>query len=118
MRPVERAAELCRARDGDFRDEMEAHLLHGVVVSTADLFVMGRAVPRSADASDIWRSWPREECDAWFVWVGVGNAARLLACMPYVLPWVGWARQGRQWEDCHWWNTAELLARMKARLTC
>src|SRR4051812_3070236 len=115
MTPVERAAALCVARGGSFRDELEAHLFTGVVVSTADLFVMGRAMPRSADTCDLWRAWPRGECDAWFVWVGIGDAAKLLAQMPYALPWVGWCRQGRAWEDCHWWSTAELLRKMTVR---
>ena len=113
LNPAEQAAALCRARGGDFREELEAYLLHGYVFSTPDLFLMGRAMPRSADASDLWVSYPVEECDAWFVWLGVGDALRLLELMPFPLPWIGWARQGRAWEDVHWLPTEILRRKLK-----
>lgn len=106
--PVEQAAALCRARGASFRDELEAHLLNGWVFSTPDLFAMGRAVPRSADVSDLGATYPADECDAWFVWLGVGDARALLALMPYLLPWIGWHRQGRGWRECHWLRTDRL----------
>lgn len=101
--PAQRAAALCQARGGDFRDELEAHLLGGFVFSTPESFLMGRPVRRgAAEIADPWAHWPRPECDAWFVWVGVGRAAALLAQMPYPLPWIGWHRQGRAWRADHW----------------
>jgi hypothetical protein len=110
MTPVERAAELCRKRGGSFRDELEAHLLRGWVFSSPEAFVMGRAVPRSGNVDDLMRVYPPEECDAWYVWLGVGPASLLLGFMPYELPWIGWYRQGRGWDDCHW-VPARLLRR-------
>src|ERR1043165_6791482 len=92
MTPVERAKSLLGS---DWLDALEAHLLNGFVFSTPEAFLMGRPVPRGAELLDPWQSWPREECDAWFVWIGVGRAARLLSLMPYPLPWVGWERPRR-----------------------
>lgn len=112
MTPVEKAAELCAARGGDFKEELEAHLLHGFVFSTPDLFLMGRTVPRGVDVSDLWQTWPKAECDAWFVWVGVGDAHALLALMPFPLPWIGWQRQGRRWTCDHWQQTVAVQGRL------
>jgi hypothetical protein len=112
MTPAEQAAELCRARDASFREELEAHLLNGWVISTPEVFLLGRPVPRSADAADLRAVYPPEECDAWFVWLGVGSAERLLALMPYDLPWIGWHRQGRAWRSSHWVSTTALRRRL------
>jgi hypothetical protein len=115
MTPAERAAELCRARGASFRDELEAHLLNGWVFSTPEVFLLGRPVPRSADMADPHAVYPAEECDAWFVWLGVGSAERLLALMPYELPWIGWYRQGRGWRSCHWLAMGALRRRVFAK---
>lgn len=109
MTPAEQAAHLCRERGGDFRDELEAHLLLGWVFSGPDHFLLVRAVPRSSDGADCWEHYWPEECDAWFVWVGVGRWRDLLALMPYPLPWVGWYRQGRKWRESHWVESVRLL---------
>src|ERR1043165_8012026 len=74
--PVVQAAEMCRARGMSFRDDLEAHLLHGWVISTPELFLMARAVPRGAKVTDLDAVYSTEECDAWFIWLGVGPAAR------------------------------------------
>ena len=102
LSPAEVAAETCRARGGDFREEVEAHLAHGYVLATPAAFLMGRACPKGADVSDLTRTWPAEECNAWFVWLGVGRWQGLLRMMPYRLPWLGWYRQGRGWQREHW----------------
>ena len=109
--PAILAAELCRARGGDFREEVEAFLLNGFVFSGDDYFLMGRPVPRQAGAPELWAPHPRQACDAWFVWIGVGRWAQLLALMPYELPWLGWYRQGRDWQECHWIKCARLRFR-------
>lgn len=113
MTPAEKAAELCRARGGDFTAEVEAHFLTGVAISTPELFLMGRPMPRDGDPSDIWRAWPRAECDAWFVWVGVGDARALIRQMPFPLPWVGWYRQGREWSAERWLPTQLLWNKLR-----
>jgi hypothetical protein len=118
MKPVEHAAELCRRRGGNFRVELEAHLLRGWVFSTPEAFLMGRAVPRSVNADDLEAEFAPEECDAWYVWLGVGPASRLLSWMPYELPWIGWYRQGRGWADCHWAPTSLLRRKIVRVSTC
>lgn len=100
------------ARGGNFREEVEAHLLHGFVFATPTAFLMGRPVPRGAEIRDVWQTWPAEKCDAWFAWIGVGAIGPLLALMPYELPWVGWVRQGRGWEEVHWMCTRALRRRV------
>ena len=111
MAPVEIAAKLCRERGGDFRDEMEAFLLGGVVVSTPDAFLMAKAVPKGVEMQSPWDTWPIEKASAWMVWSGTGKAAHLLALAPFELPWVGWVRQGRNWRETHWVETAKIRAR-------
>lgn len=111
MTPAEQAAALCRERGASFREELEAHLLRGWVFSTPEAFLMGRAVARSADVTDLATIYPAAECNAWFVWLAVGRWPRLLSFMPYALPWIGWHRQGRAWRECHWLPTAELQRR-------
>lgn len=113
MTPAEVAARLCAERGGNFRDELEAHLLTGYVFSTPTLFLIGKPVPRSVDtAEDIWRRFDIAECNAWFVWLGVGDPLALLNLMPFPLPWIGWHRQGRQWEDVHWLETERLRKKL------
>lgn len=98
VKPIELAAlvysrEVC-ARS--FKEDLEAHLLHGYVHSTPDFFAMGRAVVSSATPADIvnpWVNWPREECDAWLVYLMAGNLAKATACVPYPLPKIGWERK-------------------------
>jgi hypothetical protein len=119
MFPVEEAAQVCRGAGYEFREVLEAHLLNGFVFSTPDAFLAGRPVPKGADMSDLWCSWPDEVCNAWFVWLAAGDAWRLIDLTPYPLPWVGWHRTGRDWSDNHWlpfavvqrrlhWHTAHL----------
>ena len=95
MRPILQAIKLRHEDGGDFVAELRAHLLHGYVILTDCIFLMGRPCPRDADMTDLLRSWPVAECDAWFVWVGVGDMRELVAAMPFPLPWVGFYRQGR-----------------------
>lgn len=102
MTPAERAKAICEQAGDNFREVAEAHMLSGLLVATPDLFLAARPVPSLADISDLQSPWPREECDAWFVWVGVGEWARLLEWMPFELPLIGWYRQGRGWESSHW----------------
>lgn len=113
MTPAERAAKLCRARGGDFAAEVEAHLLTGYVFSTPELFLMGRPVPRESDPADIWTPHPLKTCNAWFVWIGVGNAQELIRRMPFPLPWIGWQRQGREWSNDHWLPTKLLWKKLR-----
>jgi len=116
MTPAERAAALIRVDGGNFVDELEAHLLNGCVFSTTRAFLMARPVPRRADVLDAWQTWPTEQCDAWYVWMGVGRIEELLALMPYPLPWLGWTRIGRRRAETLWVLTARLRRRASARV--
>lgn len=66
MTPVEKAAAIYRSEPcaRTFREDLEAHLLHGHVVSTPTAFIMARYVSRE---------WPREKIvDPW--WNDFGGA--------------------------------------------
>jgi hypothetical protein len=115
MTPAEKAKAVCERAGGNFREIVEAHMMHGFLFSTPELFLATRPVPSCGDISDLQASWPREECDAWFVWAGVGDWAALLRLMPYELPLVGWYRAGRGWRDCHW-VPVNLLRRFESAL--
>lgn len=115
MTPVERAKAICERAGDDFREVVEAHMLHGWLFSTPDLFLAIRPVPSEADISDLWAQWPREQCNAWFVWIGVGSVQGALRLMPYELPLVGWYRANRGWRGNHWIPT-RLLRRFESAL--
>jgi hypothetical protein len=109
MSPVRLAKRLL----GDsWLDDLEGHLLHGYVISTPSAFLMGRPVPYGADVIDAWEQWDLEECNAWFVWMGVGDPQALLDLMPVPLPWIGWCRIGRDWPEIHWIRTEELRRKL------
>jgi hypothetical protein len=100
MRPVVTAAavylkEPC-ART--FREDLEAHLLHGHVISTPDFFCMGRKVYRRAQAKDIinpwfnlWESPP----DCWHLYLFTGDIRRAFLCADVQLPHVSFERRNR-----------------------
>jgi hypothetical protein len=97
MTPVERAAEAHRDDNSprSFREDLEAHLLHGYVFSTPEYFVMGRPVKSMGNPIDLvnpWVNWPREDCDAWLVYLASGDMHQALSCVPYPLPWVMYER--------------------------
>lgn len=96
----------------DFVSALLAHIQHGVVISRPDLFLMARMVPAGTDVSDPWRTWPAAECNAWFVWCGVGDAREMLRLMPKPLPWVGFYRCKRDWSENRWYLTRDLSARL------
>ena len=117
MAPVEIAAKLCADRGGDFRDEMEAFLLGGVVIATPELFLMAKAVPKGVEMQSAWDTWPAHKATGWMVWSGVGKPWRLIQQMPYELDWIGWVRQGRGWSETHWVETAKIRARFASKET-
>jgi hypothetical protein len=102
---IERVVEVYALDAGrrSFREDLEAHLLHGWVYSTPSAFAMARLVPRGAggeELADVWAVWPLWECDAWFVWCACGDLGVIAGWMPHVMPWVGFARG-----DCvRWWR--------------
>ena len=98
MTPVELAAQVYTREEcsATFQSDLEAHLLTGYVHSTPTAFVMARPVSILADEAlilDPWHSFPREEQDAWLVWLAAGDLASLLALFPYQLPLIGWQKR-------------------------
>lgn len=100
MSPVEKASQVynrewCKAT---FREDLEAHLLHGYVHSTPTGFVMARPVDSTADEDlilDPWHEFPREKQNAWLIWLAAGDMAPLLELFPYELPLIGWQKRNR-----------------------
>jgi len=93
MTPVERAKA---TRPDTFKEELEAHLLHGYVISTQTAFLMGRAIVKDAPhalQADPWHTFAPDECDTWLVWLAAGDMAEFMRHVPYPLPWLAWARR-------------------------
>ena len=98
--PAERAAAVYSREPcaRSFREDLEAHLIHGFVVATPDAFAMARPVPRAADPDDIVDptvNWPREECDAWLIYLLAGDLAVTLRWLPFDLPFIGWEKRNK-----------------------
>lgn len=90
-----------------FREDLEAHLLGGWVISTPAAFAMGRPVQRSAPAADIlnpWHQFPAEHADAWLIYLAAGDLRQLLRWIPHPLPWIGWERSNK----LRWYRASRL----------
>jgi hypothetical protein len=92
---VERAAHVYHTEPcaRSFTEDVEAHLLHGFVVSRPDLFIMFRPVVRSADPRlivDPQHRFNSAECDCWHVFLAAGNLAIAWRFEPWPLPWLSW----------------------------
>ena len=97
-----------------FREDLEAHLLHGYVVSTPEVFVMGRAVSSRArleEVRDPWRVFDAAVCDAWLVYALAGDVAAGLRAMPYRLPLLAWERGGRN--GLRFWRTERVRGKLE-----
>ena len=105
MTPVEGAAAVYE-REGcarTFREDLEAHLLHGYVFSTPSCFLMGRPVVKGADPVLIvnpWHVFERERCDCWMVYLCAGDMREAFVFAPYALPWVCWQRKNKLRYHC------------------
>lgn len=97
MTPVERAAAVY-AREPcarTFREDLEAHLLHGYVWSSPTAFVMARPVNRLAPRELIvnpWHVFAEEEVDCWLVYLAAGCRTEIWGACPKWLPFVMWER--------------------------
>jgi|GEM_PF-7032722 len=90
-----------------FKEDLRAHLEHeqGHVFITESLLLMGRAVSQFGSheqLGDPWFVFDETQCDAWYVWLAVGQMQEILAHAPHPLPWIGFARRRRmkwyEWE--------------------
>lgn len=98
MTPVERAAAVYEREEcaRTFREDLEAHLLNGYVISTPTAFVMGRPVRHDAPREEIvnpWHVFPRGGWDAWMVYLAAGDLAEFWRCEPFPLARVIYERQ-------------------------
>lgn len=120
MTPVEQAAAVYEREwcAGSFREDLEAHLLHGYVHSTPQAFVMARPVDSRAEEAlilDPWHAFPRAQQDAWLIWLAAGDLAPFLRLFPYELPRLGWQKRNRlRWHELAQGSSQQfLIARLR-----
>jgi len=99
MTPVEQAAsvygrELC-ART--FREDLEAHLLHGIVINTPKAFIMARYVCRDWPASAIVDPWQNDlTCaprDCLHVYLAAGDLLEFFTFPHVETKWISFERK-------------------------
>ncbi|GAT35610.1 hypothetical protein TSACC_3681 [Terrimicrobium sacchariphilum] len=78
-----------------FKEELDAHLQYGWVISTPLAFIMGREVNRWATHEQIidpWYVFPEGERNAWYVAAYAGAVNTALQIIPFRHRWIGWER--------------------------
>lgn len=81
-----------------FEEDLDAHLIHGHVVSTPEYFIMARPVKRDAPAeyiTDAMFYFPPEECDCWHIWLAAGDWRKFWENDTLDLPWVSWEKRNK-----------------------
>lgn len=96
--PFDAAARVYETEDcaATFEHDLMAHFENGYVHSTPEYFIMGRPVNKDApgyELYDITHTPPREQQNAWLVWLYSGSITHALRQMPYRLPWVVFQRK-------------------------
>jgi hypothetical protein len=93
--PVERIAALYNeSSPRSFKEDLEAHLLHGWVFSSPTYFCMGRGVERDASQQDINNPWHLfSKPDTWYVYAFSGDIQWTWKSIPYPLPWIAFERR-------------------------
>ena len=99
MSPVEKAAQNYQQIETDrsFREDLEAHLLHGMVLSTPTCFIMCRWV------SSQWEPWrmadplynPDGVKDCIYVYLASGDMKEFFTLPHNSAKWVAFSRRGR-----------------------
>lgn len=85
MSPVQIAAVIYRTEPcaRSFREDLEAHLLHGIVYSTATAFAMARYVSADWSGEDVVNPWcnggNRDHLDTLHVYLAAGDLSEMLA---------------------------------------
>jgi len=100
MRPVLKAAAVYEQEEcvRPFAQDLEAHLLHGLVISTPDLFLMARPVSHDASGDKIVNSWHNtwdNEPDCWHVYLYSGEMMSAFFQSSTWLPYVSFERKNR-----------------------
>lgn len=72
MTPAEKIAALYDANSPrTFREDVEAHLMNGYIISEPTMMIMARPVDASAPQDlirDPWFAFPPQRCDAWYIY--------------------------------------------------
>jgi hypothetical protein len=79
-----------------FQEDLTLHLLHGYVISTPEVFIMGRPVNKDAEHRlitdpTVWFYDP----DCWLVHLAAGDINQFFRHEPYQLEWFGWQRANK-----------------------
>lgn len=109
MRPVELSAAVYEKEPcaRSFKEDLEAHLLHGLVVSTPELFLMARPVLACAPHEQIVNPWYNDFpiWDCWHVYLYSGNMMSAFKQATYELQFVSFERKNRlrvyRWDDIY-----------------
>ena len=100
MNPVLKAAAVYEQEEcvRTFAQDLEAHLLHGVVVSTPNLFCMGRPVSHDASGDKIVNPWHNtwdKEPDCWHLYLYAGDMMSAFKQATHELPYVSYEMKNR-----------------------
>jgi hypothetical protein len=97
IRPVERAAAVYEKEPcaRSFKEDLEAHLLNGLVVSTPELFLMARPVCHAATREEIINPWFNSfrYFDCWHLYLYSGDMMSAFKQAGYKLPLVSFERR-------------------------
>lgn len=90
MKAINQAAAIYAKAGFSFEQSLGWYLLHGVVISTPDRFLMAKAVRKEVGESD----WNPDNPDCWYVAIAVGKGCLkwFLEQAPFRLPYLAWAR--------------------------
>ena len=98
MTPVEKCKAVYEKEpcERSFTEDLEAHLLHGYVVSNPLFFAMGRPVDRDASHELIvnpWHTFKLANC--WHLYLFSGALRDAFNAAPFDLPWCSYERENR-----------------------
>ena len=107
MPPIQQAKATYETGDTNtFEGDLVWHLHNAYVWSGDDAFILGRPMPNAKVAEECTHktTYPVEDCDTWFVWLGAGKSAlkRFLEVAPFKLEYVAWHRRGAKLKIYKW----------------
>ena len=100
MTPLEQAIEVYSQEQcaRPFDEDLNAYLLGGIVYSSPELFLMGRAVPRVADPAHIvnpYVAFPEDQCDCWHIALLAGTVSDAFALPLCPKPYISFEKRNR-----------------------
>ena len=107
MTPIQQAKSTYDNNSANtFEGDLVWHLHNAYVWSGDDAFIMGRPMPKEKVAEEcaLKTTYPVDDCDTWFVWLGSGKSAlkRFLEVAPFKMEYVSWHRNGAQLKIYKW----------------